>query len=64
MIRNENIQYLQNNRELIEAGKNFGCLIDFANLTLHRPERIKEEFEYIFKDPKLHIYAHIINDQI
>lgn len=47
MIRNENIQYLQNNRELIEAGKNFGCLIDFANLTLHRPERIKEEFDDI-----------------
>lgn len=47
MIRNENIQYLQNNRELIEAGKHFGCLIDFANLTLHRPERIKEEFDDI-----------------
>ena len=47
MIRNENIQYLQNNRELIEAGKDFGCLIDFANLTLHRPERIKEEFDDI-----------------
>ena len=47
MIRNKNIQYLQNNRELIEAGKHFGCLIDFANLTLHRPERIKEEFDDI-----------------
>lgn len=47
MIRNENIQYLQSNRELIEAGKHFGCLIDFANLTLHRPERIKEEFDDI-----------------
>lgn len=47
MIRNENIQYLQNNRELIEAGKHFGCLVDFANVTLHRPERIKEEFDDI-----------------
>ncbi|MFW1814623.1 hypothetical protein ACG9X6_08160 [Acinetobacter guillouiae] len=47
MIRNENIQYLQNNRELIESGKNFDCLINFANLTLHRPERIKEEFDDI-----------------
>ncbi|WP_121775007.1 NACHT domain-containing protein [Acinetobacter bereziniae] len=47
MIRNENIQYLQNNRELIEAGKHFGCLINFANLTLHSPERIKEEFDDI-----------------
>ena len=26
--------------------------------------RIKEEFEYIFEDPKLHIYANIINEQI
>ncbi|WP_335986071.1 hypothetical protein [Acinetobacter bereziniae] len=43
-IKNENIQYLQNNRELIETGKHFGCLIDFANLTLYKPERIKEEF--------------------
>lgn len=43
-IKNENIQYLQNNRELIETGKHFGCLIDFANLTLHKPARIKEEF--------------------
>lgn len=47
MIRNENIQYLQNNRELIESGKHFGYLIDFANLTLNRPERIKEEFDDI-----------------
>lgn len=44
MIRNENIQYIQKNRELIESGKHWKCLLDFANLTLNKPERIIKEF--------------------
>ncbi|MFX5640987.1 hypothetical protein ABTF02_13990 [Acinetobacter baumannii] len=43
-IRNENIQYIQKNRELIESGKHWRCLLDFANLTLNKPERIIKEF--------------------
>lgn len=43
-IRNENILYIQQNRELIEAGKHFGCLIDFAAHILDEPERIEIEF--------------------
>lgn len=44
MIRNENINYIQNNRELIERGEHWGLLTDFANLMLNHPERIIEEF--------------------
>ncbi|MCH7381984.1 MULTISPECIES: hypothetical protein [Acinetobacter] len=44
MLRNKNIQYIQNNRELIESGKHWSCLLDFANLTLNNPGRIIQEF--------------------
>ncbi|HCI7193312.1 hypothetical protein QZK42_04565 [Acinetobacter baumannii] len=43
-IRNENINYIYNNRRLIERGEHWGLLKDFANLTLNQPQRIIEEF--------------------
>lgn len=43
-IRNENILYIQQNRELIESGKHWRCLIGFATHILNKPERIEVEF--------------------
>lgn len=40
----ENIEYIQSNRELVESGHHWGFLRRFAELTLHAPEKIEEEF--------------------
>ena len=43
-IRNANIKYVQENRELVEGGHNWRCLIRFAELVLHSPDKIEQEF--------------------
>ncbi|NMP79778.1 hypothetical protein HHE92_08215 [Pseudoalteromonas arctica] len=40
----ENIQYVQAERELVEGGQHWGCLVRFAELILNNPENIKLEF--------------------
>lgn len=42
--RKANIQYVQDNRDLIEAGKHWSLLQNFAWLTLSNPEKIKPEY--------------------
>lgn len=44
MLRNKNIEYIQNNRELVESGKHWSCLVGFATHILNKPERVKIEF--------------------
>ena len=39
-----NRRYLQDNRELVESGRHWNFLARFADLTLHEPERLNEEF--------------------
>ncbi len=39
-----NIQYLRDNRELIESGRHWRCLARFADLVLNSPDRIEHEF--------------------
>ncbi len=41
--RIENIEYIQNHRELIESGCHWGVLVKFANLVLENPDQIKQE---------------------
>lgn len=43
-IHKENIKYVQENRELIESGRHWRCLVRFAELALEKPENIKLEF--------------------
>ena len=43
-IHYKNIQYIQNNRPLIESGKDFNCLLRFSEITLLEPNKIIEEF--------------------
>ncbi|MEL0604076.1 hypothetical protein [Pseudoalteromonas undina] len=43
-IHVENIQYVQAERELVESGKHWGCLVRFAHLVLNKPENIELEF--------------------
>lgn len=43
-IHYKNIQYIQNNRPLIESGKDFNYLLRFSEITLLEPNKIIEEF--------------------
>lgn len=43
-IRAANIKYVHDNRELIERGRHWGCLIRFSELILMQPGKIEEEF--------------------
>ncbi|MDP3517741.1 MAG: hypothetical protein Q8S94_11305 [Pseudohongiella sp.] len=43
-IRLQNIKYVQDNRAQIESGRHWSCLLRFAELVLHYPEKIEEEF--------------------
>ncbi len=43
-INVENINYIQENRKLIEEGKHFGYLERFAYLVLDNPDKIEDEF--------------------
>ncbi|PSE87979.1 hypothetical protein C7G75_18615 [Acinetobacter nosocomialis] len=44
ILRNNKIQYIENNQELIERVGNFSCLYDLARYTLYWPDRIEAEF--------------------
>lgn len=39
-----NMKYVQENRDLVESGRHWGCLVRFAELVLMRPEGIEREF--------------------
>ena len=43
-IRTANIKYVQENRELIEGGRNRDCLVRFAELVLKSPGKIEHKF--------------------
>ncbi len=43
-IREINIKYIQDNRELVEGGRNWNCLVRFAELLLTAPDEIEQEF--------------------
>ncbi|MES9826859.1 MAG: hypothetical protein ABW201_01175 [Candidatus Thiodiazotropha sp.] len=43
-IRAENIKYVHDNRELVEGGRHWGCLVRFAELVLNQPNKIEDEF--------------------
>lgn len=43
-IRAANIKFVQENRELVEGGRHWGCLVKFAELVLMSPEKIGQEF--------------------
>jgi tRNA A37 threonylcarbamoyladenosine biosynthesis protein TsaE len=43
-INAENIKYVQKNREIVEGGRHWRCLIRFADLVLNKPEEIIFEF--------------------
>jgi cytidylate kinase len=43
-VNAQNINYIQENRELIEGGQHYGYLIRFARLVLNKPENIELEF--------------------
>ncbi|MFQ4134740.1 hypothetical protein PGN35_000300 [Nodosilinea sp. PGN35] len=42
-IRAANIKYVQNNRELVEGGRHWACLVRFAELLLTAPDKIEYE---------------------
>lgn len=42
--RAANIKYIHENRELVEGGRHWGCLVRFAELVLMQPDKIEEEF--------------------
>ncbi|MEW8693224.1 MAG: hypothetical protein AB2535_19490, partial [Candidatus Thiodiazotropha endolucinida] len=42
--RAANIKYVQDNRELVESGCHWGCLVRFAKLVLEEPNKIDNEF--------------------
>ncbi len=42
-IRAANIKYVQDNRELVEGGRHWNCLVHFAQLVLMHPDEIKHE---------------------
>ena len=44
LIHKKNILYVRDNRDLIESGAHWACLMRFAELTLIHPEKINEEF--------------------
>lgn len=39
-----NIKFVNENREIVEQGRHWGCLVRFADLVLMHPERIELEF--------------------
>ena len=39
----KNIEYIQENRALIERGEHWGFLVHFSKLTLHEPKKIKDQ---------------------
>lgn len=43
-INKLNIQYLRDNRELVESGRHWNCLARFADLVLNAPDQIEHEF--------------------
>lgn len=43
-IRAANISYVENNRDLVEGGRHWNCLIRFAELVLMSPDKIEDEF--------------------
>jgi len=43
-IRATNIKFVQENRELVESGRHWNCLIRFAELVLKKPDDIEYEF--------------------
>lgn len=43
-IHAANIKYVQENRELVESGRHWGCLVRFAELVLMSPDKIEDEF--------------------
>lgn len=43
-LRAANIKYVQENRELVESGRHWGCLVRFSELLLMEPDRIELEF--------------------
>jgi len=43
-INVKNIQYVQSERELVEGGRHWGCLVRFSELVLNKPENIELEF--------------------
>ena len=43
-IRTANIKYVQDNRELVEGGRHWRCLVRFAELVLMFPDKIEHEF--------------------
>ncbi len=43
-IHARNIQFVHENREIVECGRHWGCLVRFAELVLMHPERIELEF--------------------
>ena len=43
-IKKLNIQYLRDNRELVESGRHWNCLARFADLVLTAPDQIEHEF--------------------
>ncbi|MEM6868318.1 MAG: hypothetical protein AAF528_08050 [Cyanobacteria bacterium P01_C01_bin.121] len=43
-IRAANIEYVQDNQELVEGGRHWNCLIRFAELVLTTPDEIEQEF--------------------
>lgn len=44
-IRKKNIMFIRNNRELVESGCHFNCLLDFANHLLWSPKEIEHMFD-------------------
>jgi cytidylate kinase len=44
LIREQNILYVRENRELIESGAHWACLMRIAELSLMHPDKINEEF--------------------
>ena len=42
--RAANIKFVQDNRELVESGRHWNCLVRFADLTLMEPDSIEQEF--------------------
>lgn len=43
-IHEENIKYVQSNRDIVESGRHWGLLARFAHLVLMNPDRIEPEF--------------------
>lgn len=42
-IQRKNIQYIQDNRVIVEGGRHWDCLVRFATLVLMNPERIESD---------------------